>query len=139
MEKKKDRTILVVDDEEDIRRVVARLLESRGYRVMTASSGLEALKIFEEGAPVDLLILDLLMPDMDGYETLAHVKDQADGPKSVIMLTAKSASHDIMKGYRVGADYYISKPFKNQILIDSVNYLIGDLSEAERTALETRL
>jgi len=135
MNEDKNKSVLIVDDEQDLCRTIARLLESRGYRVTAAENGKAALQILQDGLAPDLTVLDVMMPEMDGYETLAAM--QARGLSvPVIMLTAKSTSADIMKGYRVGADYYITKPFQNATLLNIVDYLIGDLSDAEKEKLE---
>ena len=140
MARKKRRTVLLVDDETDIRTVVEELVSSRGYQVVTAKGGREAVEIMEGGTTIDLVILDLMMPEMDGYETLARVKElRCEEAPTVIMLTAKSTDRDIMKGYGVGADLYITKPFKNQVLVDAVDYVIGDMTDAEKREIETRL
>jgi len=138
-EKRAARTVLVVDDEANLRKIVSRLLENSGYRVLSAGNGKEAVKVFQAGGPVDLVILDVMMPEMDGYETLAKLKALGGQTPHVVMLTAKQEDGDIIKGYQVGADYYVTKPFKAERVLNVVNYLIGDLPPAERAELETRL
>jgi CheY-like chemotaxis protein len=137
--KKVPRTVLVVDDEASVRQMLSRLLESCGYRVLTAANGREALQVFNTQGPVDLLVLDVMMPEMDGYEALARLKKLADPAPHVVMLTAQQQDGEILKGYQAGADYYVTKPLKTGQLLNIVNYLIGDLSAAERARLETKL
>ena len=126
MSRQSERTVLVVDDEDDIRKTIAKLIEKRGHRVFTAADGRAALIAMETDVKIDLVILDIMMPEMDGYETLAEMHERNYGEIPVIMLTAKATDRDMMKGYRVGADYYITKPFKNEMLLNTVDYLIGD-------------
>jgi twitching motility two-component system response regulator PilG len=139
MSKPSERTVLVVDDEEDIRKTVAKLIEKRAHRVISVADGRAALDALEAGAKIDLVILDILMPAMDGYQTLAEMHARKLEGIPVIMLTAKSTDHDMMKGYRVGADYYITKPFKSETLLNIFDYLIGDLPQDQKEDLSARL
>jgi DNA-binding response OmpR family regulator len=100
--------ILVVDDEAAIARLVRRTLETEGYAVMTADRGERALELMEDERP-DLVILDLMMPGIDGFETLRRIR--ATSQVAVIMLTARSADADRLKGFHNGADDYLTKPF----------------------------
>ena len=139
MPQKSQKTILVVDDEADIRQIISRLVQSLGHRPVCAENGKEALHVIGSATAVDLLILDVMMPEMDGYETLSLLRKQWKADLPVIMLTAKASGSDVMKGYREGADYYITKPFKNQTLANIVEYLIGDLTDAQKEKLESTL
>ena len=131
--------MLVVDDAEDIRVILSKLLQSRGHEVLTGVTGKDAVKILvEDRIVVDLILLDVMMPEMDGFEALSRVRERGINVP-VIMLTAKSTDADIIKGYQVGADYYIAKPFRNETLLNIIDYLIGDLSDEERAKLETRI
>jgi DNA-binding response OmpR family regulator len=100
--------ILVVDDEPPIVRLVRATLQADGYAVVTAARGEEALKLLEDERP-DLIVLDLMMPGMDGFETLRHIREQGQTP--VIMLTARAGDADKLKGLQGGADDYVTKPF----------------------------
>ena len=136
----RDKTVLVVDDDEALRTLAAKLIEKRGYRVLTASDGNGALAVLAGSVPVDLLVLDVVMPGLDGLQTLEEVRTQrgyADLP--VILLTAQSKDEDVMGGYKKGADYYITKPLQPTALLNIVDYLIGDLSPEERAKLESSL
>ena len=118
--------ILIVDDEPNILLSLEFLLKKNGYEVYIARDGEEALHIAEEKQP-ELIILDIMMPKVDGYEVCEKVKNQ-DGdvitvPK-VIFLSAKSKEVDIEKGYEVGADMYISKPFSTRNLVKSVKEIL---------------
>jgi len=100
--------IMVVDDEPPIVRLVRAKLQSDGYAVITASRGQEALALLEDERP-DLIVLDLMMPGMDGFETLRHIREQGQIP--VIMLTARAGDADKLRGLQGGADDYVTKPF----------------------------
>lgn len=100
--------ILVVDDEPPIVRLVKAKLRVDGYEVLTASRGDEALEILQQESP-DLVVLDVMMPDMDGFETLRRVRQFSNVP--VVMLTARGGDMDKLKGLQSGADDYITKPF----------------------------
>ena len=102
------RLILVVDDEAAIVRLVRATLQADGHAVITASRGEEALEIFDEQRP-DLIVLDLMMPGIDGFETLRRIRNDSQVP--VIMLTARAADSDKLRGLSGGADDYLTKPF----------------------------
>lgn len=102
------RLILVVDDEPAIVRLVRAKLQADGYAVITASSGPSAIEIFDRERP-DLVVLDLMMPEMDGFETLRRLHRFASTP--VIMLTARGSDADKLRGFESGVDDYITKPF----------------------------
>jgi len=109
--------ILVVDDEPRIIEAVSMNLELEGYQVSVASNGYEALKKATEGLP-DLVILDIMMPEMDGFETLKGIREFSTVP--VIMLTVKGEEIDKVKGLDLGADDYITKPFGPKELVSRV-------------------
>jgi CheY-like chemotaxis protein len=120
------RTIMVVDDNPDIITIVKTILEGKGFTVFSASSGQELLALLKSQKP-DLLILDIMMPEMDGLEVLTKLKavtDTANIP--VILLTAKVQYEDVLGGYKLGADYYITKPFTSTQLINGINLLLGE-------------
>jgi DNA-binding response OmpR family regulator len=100
--------ILVVDDSRNIRDMVARYLEGEGFRVMTAADGREALDT-AASQPPDLLVLDIMMPGMDGFEFLRRFRTTCDAP--VVVLSAKVDEHDKVTGLDLGADDYLTKPF----------------------------
>jgi two-component system, OmpR family, KDP operon response regulator KdpE len=100
--------ILVVDDEPPIVRLVRAKLQADGYTVVTAGRGEEALERFDDQRP-DLVILDLMMPGIDGFETLRRLRQQSQVP--VIMLTARAGDADKLRGFSSGADDYLTKPF----------------------------
>jgi DNA-binding response OmpR family regulator len=138
MPEKAKKTVLVVDDEADIRTVLRALLVAEGFNVETATNGEEALQMLKR-EKFDLLILDLLMPKMDGYQVVSNLSSEIGEKMPVIMLTARTTDRDILKGYSIGAAYYITKPFETKTVTNIVNYLIGDLTPEERAALDTKL
>jgi DNA-binding response OmpR family regulator len=121
MEKAPPRGVLVVDDDEDIRLLLEELLRGAGYVVSSAQDGRAALRIFH-GTPSDLVILDLSMPELDGFETLERLRDLSDVP--VILLTARSGEIDKVRGFRAGADDYVVKPFGRQELLARIEALL---------------
>ena len=135
----KQKTVLVVDDEEALRTLAAKLIERHGHKVLTAASGTETLDLFAQGAKIDLVILDVMMPGLDGLQTLEALRDQGHSQLPVLLLTAQTGDDDILGGYRRGADCYLTKPLKPSSLLNVVDYLIGDLSPEERARLEPLL
>jgi CheY-like chemotaxis protein len=133
----KDKTVLVVDDESDIRDIVGGLLANHGYQVVLAKDGTEAVMLLRK-RKFDLMVLDIMMPLMDGYQVMEALKG-INPELPVVMLTAKSAQKDVWKGYVEGCHYYLTKPFELETLIRSVNYLLTDLSDPTRRDLEKLL
>jgi CheY-like chemotaxis protein len=120
------RTIMVVDDNPDIITIVKTILEGKGYQVLSASGGQELLNLLTERKP-DLIILDIMMPEMDGLEVLGRLKAVAETASvPVILLTAKVQYEDVLGGYKLGADYYITKPFTSTQLVNGINLLLGE-------------
>ena len=115
------RRVLVVDDDGDIRLLLEELLRGGGYAVETAQDGRAALRAFHEN-PCELVILDLSMPELDGFETLERIRDLSDVP--VILLTARSGEIDKVRGFRAGADDYVVKPFGRQELLMRIEALL---------------
>jgi two-component system alkaline phosphatase synthesis response regulator PhoP len=120
------RTIMVVDDNPDIITIVKTILEGKGYSVLSASSGQELLNVLKSQQP-DLIILDIMMPEMDGLEVLGRLKGVTETASiPVILLTAKVQYEDVLGGYKLGADYYITKPFTSTQLVNGINLLLGE-------------
>ena len=108
-------TVLVVDDEPHVVRLVKANLEPSGYKILTATDGEQALRAVQNESP-DLVILDIMLPKMDGYEVCRRIREFS--PVPVIMLTARSAELDLVHGFDVGADDYLTKPFAaNELLV----------------------
>ena len=114
--------VLVVDDESRMRKLVKDFLTKEGYEVIEASDGNEALDRFYEDNEISLVILDVMMPKIDGFEVCREIRSQSQVP--VIMLTAKGDERDELKGFDLGVDEYISKPFSPKILVARVNALL---------------
>jgi CheY-like chemotaxis protein len=120
------KTIMVVDDNPDIITIVRTILEGKGYNVSSAYSGAELLSSLEKDKP-DLVVLDIMMPQMDGLEVLTRLKAAPETASiPVILLTAKVQYEDVLGGYKLGADYYITKPFTSTQLINGINLLLGE-------------
>ena len=114
--------ILVVDDEERMRKLLQDFLKMKDYEVLLAGDGEEAIDIFFQKKDIALVILDVMMPKMDGWEVLKTIREHSKVP--VIMLTARSEESDELKGFDYGADEYISKPFSPKILVARVEALL---------------
>ena len=114
--------ILVVDDEGRMRKLVKDFLERQGYRVIEAKDGLEAMERFYEDKEIALLILDVMMPKMDGWQVCREVRQSSKVP--IIMLTARSEERDELQGFELGVDEYISKPFSPKILVARVEAIL---------------
>ena len=119
--REQDKTILVVDDEPRIIEAVGMNLELEGYQVSGASNGYEALQKLTEDLP-DLVILDVMMPEMDGFETLREIREVSTVP--VIMLTVKGEEIDKVRGLDLGADDYVTKPFSPKELVSRVKAVL---------------
>jgi DNA-binding response OmpR family regulator len=116
--------ILIVDDEEDILEVLKFRLEANDYEVMTASDGQEGLNKARSEKP-DLMILDLMLPKIDGYKVCRMLKfDETYKSIPIIMVTAKSQQKDEDLGREMGADAYVMKPFEPEILLDKIRELL---------------
>jgi len=124
--------ILVVDDEERMRKLVKDFLVKKDYLVLEASDGVEALDVFYENQDISLLILDVMMPKLDGWQVCREIRTTSKVP--IIMLTAKSEEQDELLGFELGVDEYITKPFSPKILTARVEAIlrrtIPDASEA---------
>ena len=118
--------LLVVDDEPEINKLVARIFEKRGYRVTSALDGAEALAAVKRDRP-DLIMLDLNLPKIDGWEVCRQLKsDPATREIPIIMLTAAHANvDDAQIGLGLGADEYVAKPFVKAVLLHNVERLLG--------------
>lgn len=120
--------ILVVDDEARMRKLVKDFLSKSGYEVLEAEDGSMALDIFFEQNDIALIILDVMMPKMDGWQTCREIRQYSKVP--IIMLTAKSDERDELQGFQLGVDEYISKPFSPKILVARVEAILRRTSQA---------
>jgi CheY-like chemotaxis protein len=124
------KSILVVDDNIDSIMILRSILESQGYAVRTAQSGVEALEQLKNGLP-DLVLLDVMMPQMSGIEVLERIKTtHATSKVPVIMVTAKIQDEDVMTGYQHGADYYITKPCTSKQLLYGIGLVLDRIEAA---------
>lgn len=110
--------ILVVDDESRMRKLVRDFLEREDFLVLEAEDGLQAMEIFYENKDISLMILDVMMPRMDGWQVCREVRQTSKIP--IIMLTARAEERDELQGFELGVDEYISKPFSPKILVARV-------------------
>ena len=128
--------ILVVDDESRMRKLVKDFLTKKGFTVIEAGDGEEAVDKFFEVKDIALIILDVMMPKMDGWQVCREIRESSKVP--IIMLTARSEERDELQGFELGVDEYISKPFSPKILVARVNAILrrtlgssgGDVVEA---------
>lgn len=117
MTKKK---ILIVEDEDSLLKLESILLTSKGYDVQGVKDGRTALEAIEKNLP-DLVLLDIMLPEIDGFEVCRRIKSDPKTKKiPVIMLTAKKSREDMARGEQVGADWYITKPFKSAMVIETI-------------------
>ncbi|MCA9868791.1 MAG: response regulator, partial [Anaerolineae bacterium] len=113
--------ILIVDDEPRVSRLVTEVLTAVGYQVVVAASGGMAIQMVALEQP-DLVLLDILLPQMDGYQVCSRLREFTDVP--IIMLTAKARDTDILRGFDVGADDYLTKPFNSKELVARVKAVL---------------
>ena len=124
-------TVLVVDDEDIVREVVCTYLEREGYSTLQASAGRAAVALIESEQP-DLIVLDVMLPEIDGYSILAELRKRADIP--VILLTARTEETDRLLGLELGADDYVVKPFSPRELAARVRTVLRRSGRSESSA-----
>jgi two-component system KDP operon response regulator KdpE len=129
----KNRTILVVDDEERMARFIRLNLEQDGFQVIEAHRGMQAIEAVRVDMP-DVVVLDVMMPDLDGFEVLKIIRETSSVP--VIMLTAKGEEEDRVRGLELGADDYVTKPFSPRELVSRVRAVIRRSDSAGLTTRE---
>ena len=129
--KKKEIKILLVDDEPDILEIVGYNLSAEGYKVITAENGIQAIEKAKKHKP-HLIILDVMMPEMDGIEACERIREQSDLSDTIItFLTARGEDYSQVAGFDAGADDYIAKPIKPKVLVSKVKALLRRLKSAE--------
>lgn len=122
---KKTHKILLVDDDPNILISLEFLMRKNGFDVLIARNGTEAMELLNENVP-DLTLLDIMMPDVDGYEICRHIKTSKKLKHSKVMfLSAKTREADVRKGYELGADLYVTKPFSTKDLVKKVEELLA--------------
>jgi two-component system alkaline phosphatase synthesis response regulator PhoP len=128
---KKDTKILLVDDEPDIVEIIRFNLEQYGYKISTASDGLEAIKVAEKEIP-HLIIMDVMMPNLDGIEACERLRQDDRFSDTIIMfLTARGEDYSYVAAFDAGADDYVTKPIKPKVLVSKVKGLLRRLKEKE--------
>lgn len=139
MELPKVKVILCIDDDESMLSSMERVFLWHPYRVLTTQDPEEGLRLAQE-VHADLIVLDIHMPRMNGYEVMQRLRSNvATLHTPIIILTDKRTDYDIYQGYRNGCDYFLPKPFQSQYLLNAVEYIIGDLTEEEKLKLGTRI
>ena len=128
------KTILIADDESRIRKLVKDYLNQKGYLVLEAENGQQAVQLLKKTPSISLVILDIMMPVMDGYEACREIRRFSQVP--VLMLTAKGEESDELEGFDCGADDYIAKPFSPRILTARVDAILRRKEEAPQGTLE---
>lgn len=121
--------ILIVEDEQRVQSVISDYLSNRGYKCYLADDGIEALTIIKKEV-IDLMVLDLMMPHLNGFEVCAFARRLSNMP--IIILTAKDSEEDKIRGYELGADDYMTKPFSIKILSAKINALLRRNSGSEK-------
>ena len=121
--------ILVVDDEARMRKLLCDFLQTRGYMTFEAEDGEKAIEIFFDKKNINLVILDVMMPRMDGWAVCKEIRQYSKVP--IIMLTAKSEERDELLGFKLGVDEYISKPFSPKILMARVDAILRRTTSVE--------
>lgn len=129
MEKAK---ILIVDDESRMRKLLRDFLEREGYQILEASDGIEAMDMFYADKHIDLIILDVMMPRMDGWQVCKEVREHSKVP--IMMLTARAEEQNELKGFELGVDEYIAKPFSPKILVARVGALLKRVKNVDGDA-----
>ena len=125
--------ILVADDESRMRKLVQDFLLKRNFEVLEAEDGSQALDLFYATKDIALIILDVMMPKMDGFEVCREIRQTSQVP--IIMLTAKGDERDELQGFQLGVDEYITKPFSPKILVARVEAVLRRTNQAEETEL----
>ncbi len=129
-----NKCILIVDDESRMRKLIKDFLTAKGYGILEAEDGEKALQVFEENSEkIDLILLDVMMPKLDGWSVLRQIRQTSKVP--IIMLTARGEEQDELFGFELGVDEYISKPFSPKILVARVEAILkrtqGDTKEVK--------
>lgn len=126
--------ILVVDDEPRMRKLVKDFLTVKGFQVVEAGDGEEAIDIFFEQKDIALILLDVMMPKMDGWEVLKTIRKYSQVP--ILMLTARGEEQDELQGFKLGVDEYISKPFSPKILVARVEAILRRSSPSAKDVID---
>ena len=124
----KDITVLIVDDEARMRKLIKDFLAQKGFSILEAEDGEKALKVYDENKnKIDLILLDVMMPKLDGWSVLRQIRQNSKVP--IIMLTARGEEQDELFGFELGVDEYISKPFSPKILVARVEAILNRVNQ----------
>ena len=130
-----DITVLIVDDESRMRKLIKDFLEKKEYKILEAVDGEDAIKVFKENeSKINLILLDVMMPKLDGWSVLRQIRQSSNVP--IIMLTARGEEQDELFGFELGVDEYISKPFSPKILVARVEALLKRTIKKESNIYE---
>jgi DNA-binding response OmpR family regulator len=125
------RKILIVDDTRNVQLMLQEYLENQGFEICLAYDGVEAMEIFHAGG-IDLILLDIMMPNMDGYQFISKLRTESSLP--VIMITAKQQEADVVRGFELGADDYITKPFRLRELLMRIRAVMRRAAISEESS-----
>ena len=126
----KDITVLIVDDEARMRKLIKDFLVQKGYSILEAEDGEKALEVFEENKnKIGIILLDVMMPKLDGWSVLRQIRQNSNVP--IIMLTARGEEQDELFGFELGVDEYISKPFSPKILVARVEAILNRVNQSK--------
>ena len=127
--------ILVVDDEQRMRKLIKDFLTAKGYSILEAEDGEKALQVYEENkSKITLILLDVMMPKLDGWSVLRQIRQESKVP--IIMLTARGEEQDELFGFELGVDEYISKPFSPKILVARVEAILKRTNQSQKEIKE---
>ena len=126
--------VMIVDDESRIRKLVRDFLEKENFYVLEAADGEQAMDLFYENQDVAMILLDVMMPKMDGWQVLREIRETSKVP--IIMLTARADERDELKGFELGVDEYIAKPFSPKVLMARVEAILRRTNAAKEEALQ---
>ena len=130
-----DVTVLIVDDESRMRKLIKDFLMQKNYKILEAGDGEEALKVFEENQnKISVILLDVMMPKLDGWSVLRQIRQTSKVP--IIMLTARGEEQDELFGFELGVDEYISKPFSPKILVARVEAILKRTNQSQKEIKE---
>jgi DNA-binding response OmpR family regulator len=119
------KTILAVDDDPDILALEEKILKREGYEVLTAPSGAKAIAVMKTGKKIDLILLDVMMPNINGFEVSQWVRGESEQRIPVVFVTAKDDAQSMKEGFQAGGTVYLTKPFTTTQLVRAVTSLIG--------------
>lgn len=115
--------LLVVDDEKNIREIVKKYAKFEGYECVEADNGMSAIDVFRENKDIDLIIMDAMMPELDGFSSCAEIRKESDVP--IVMLSARGEEYDKIHGFELGIDDYVVKPFSPKELMMRIKAILG--------------